>query len=71
LVLNQRLLISELYCHYHAYPSVHGFVNTSLVVDEDSQRQIIQIRRNIKGSASAELRFTLTCTNTSCGKSKM
>jgi len=60
-----------MYCHYHVYPSVHGFVNTSLMVDEGSQRQIIQIRQNIKGSASAELGFTLTCNNTSSGKSKM
>jgi len=41
------------------------------MVDEGSQRKIIQIRQNIKGSASAKLGFTLTCNNTSSGKLKI
>jgi len=65
-----------LYCH-HVYPSVHGFVNTSLTVDEGSRQQTIEIRRDIKGNASAEpssvdrIDFTVICNDSKTGTSKM
>ena len=64
-------------CHHHVYTSVHGFVNTSLMVDEGSQQQTIEIRRDIKGNPSAEpssasrIDFTVICHDLTTGKLRM
>ena len=56
--------------------AVHGFVNTSVMVDEGSPQQTIQIRRNIKGNTSAEqspasrIGFTVICNDRTAGKSQ-
>ena len=58
-------------------PSVHGFVTTSLMVDEGSPQQAIEIRRDIKGNPSAEpssasrIDFTVICHDLTTGKSRM
>jgi len=61
-------------CHHHVYTSVHGFVTTSLMVDESSPQQTIEIRRDIKGNPNAEpsstsrIDFTVICHDLTTGK---